>query len=387
MHLSAAAASMPRSGVREIMELAASLPDVIHLEVGEPDADTPPHVIEAAHQAALAGATRYAPNAGTTELRTAIAHRVSRRTGRATAFDQVIVTNGAAEGLFATMQVLFNPGEELLLPDPGWPGFRSMAALARVEMRSYDLRPERAYDLDLDEIAASCTLKTRGIVINTPSNPIGALLSEAALIGLVRLAEERDLWIIADECYDEIVFEAEHPQIAALSDSERLVVVRSFSKTYAMTGWRVGYVIAPEPVAALLAKAQEPILSCINSPAQAAALAALEGPQDFVADMVDSLRARRDAALELLSAHDVAAFRPDGALYLWIDVRPTGLSSRDFARRLVQEASVAVVPGSAFGDNGEGFIRVSIATAREQLLDGLTRLVREYRTASSAHSS
>jgi aspartate aminotransferase len=216
--------------------------------------------------------------------------------------------------------------------------------------------------------------RTSAIVINSPSNPLGSVIDRARMTELLEFTERHGLWMISDECYDEISFDGTFVSPASIS-AERVVSVYSFSKTYAMTGWRIGYAVAPPEVAATLAKCQEPIISCVNAPTQYAALAAVTGPQDVVSAMRDAYRERRDLALSMLESSSLRAFTPAGAFYLWVDVRPTGVPSRDLALRLLEERNVAVAPGSAFGERGEGFLRVSLASSADAIGEGLRRLL------------
>jgi aspartate aminotransferase len=371
---SSAIQQMGRSGIREIFDLANTIPNAIHLEMGEPDFPTPAHVVEAAHRASLAGITKYTPNAGIRELREALAHKISMRNGVEADADRVVVTPGAIAAIFSSFLVLCDPGDQVLIPDPGWPNYAMIAAMQRLDAVGYPLRFDLSFRPDIDAIARLITPKTKVILINSPSNPTGAILEESELAALLELAAHHDLWVISDEVYDQIVFDRSIAPSAARVHPERVVTVWSFSKTYAMTGWRVGYALAPESVSTLLIKTQEPTTACVNGPAQMAALEALTGPQAVVAEMVSEYRTRRDAAVSILAEAGVPHAVPSGAFYLWIDVSTTGISSADFCRRLLREAEVAVTPGSAFGPSGEGFVRVSLATETGLLTDGVSRL-------------
>lgn len=375
MNLSAAVLSMPRSGIREIMDLAWATEGVIHLEVGEPDVPTPRHALEAAHRAALDGATRYTPNAGMPELREALAAKIARVNEIPTRADGVVVTAGGVQALYAALRVLLDPGDEILLPDPGWPNYRMMATLLGLDVATYELSADADFRIDAERLEAVCTDRTRAVMINSPSNPVGTVFQEEELRAVLDVAKRRGLWLVSDECYDQVVFEGRHRSLAALDSDDQVVTAFSFSKTYAMTGLRVGYLTGPSEFIKAAAKTQEPLVSCVNAPAQVAALAALQGPQDVVDEMCTSYRGRRDEAVELLRGGGVDVYPPKGAFYLWIDVSLAGIPSQEFARLLVQEHGVAVVPGGVFGERGEGRVRVSLATAREALLEGLSRLV------------
>jgi aspartate aminotransferase len=369
--ISARAAALPPHPIREVMELAWSRPDAIHLEVGEPDFPTPAHIVEAAARAARDGHTKYTSNAGIMPLREALADKVERVNGYAASPEQVVVGAGGVEVLHNLLLALTDPGDEVLLPDPAWPNFAQMAHLQTLTPRFYHQR----FLPSVEQLEELVTPRTRVLLVNSPSNPLGAVVPEALWVELVAFAERHGLWLISDECYDEIAFDGTFVSPMAVAPSERVIGVYSFSKVYAMTGWRVGYCVAPVAVADAVAKLHEPLISCVNAPAQMAALAALTGPQEIVGVMRESYRSRRDAAVALLTEAGVPVLRPSGAFYLWIDVSASGRTSRDFALSLISERDVAVSPGTAFGVEGEGFVRVSMATELDALLEGTRRLV------------
>src|SRR5918997_7075671 len=374
---SSIATSMPVSRIREIMELAWADPEAIHLEVGEPDFPTPQHVVEAAHEAARAGHTRYAPNAGIPELREALADKVARRNGYEARPDQVVVTQGGIQALYLVLRALLEPGDEVLLPDPAWPNFRMIAHLLGARVLSYPLVAGGDFLPRLEDLERLVTPRTRAMLVNSPSNPLGTVLPGELVEKLLAFARRHGLWFISDEVYDEVVFDDVFVSAGSVADpGDRLVSIYSFSKVYAMTGWRVGYLVAPPDVARLLTGMQEPIISCVNTPAQLAALAAITGPQDIVREMSGAYRARRDELLEILDRGDLPSSQPSGAFYVWTDVSEAGLPSMDLARSLIEREHVAVAPGSAFGELGEGYVRLSLASSKEDLLEGASRLVR-----------
>jgi aspartate aminotransferase len=367
---------MPRSGIREIMDLFWSLPGpVIGLHVGEPSFSTPEHVRDGARRALDRGDTRYVANAGIPVLRQAIAEKVAARNGLRARPEQVVVSAGGMQALHIALSATVAAGDDVLVPDPGWPNFAMAVGLLQARPVSYPLRPENRFLPDIDELAGLVTERTRALIVNFPSNPLGAVLPPDLAEALCGLADERDLWLIADECYDEITFGAEHASPGRWDDQGRVLSCFSFSKTYAMTGMRVGYLVAPESVAATAAKMQEPLIACVNAPAQYAALSALEGPQDFVETMRRTYHERRDAAAARLDEAGIGYLLPDGAFYMWVDVRDRcGGDVREWALRLLRERHVAVVPGTTFGAEGEGWIRISLATETDELLEGLERL-------------
>jgi aspartate aminotransferase len=382
---SSIAGSMPVSRIREVMELAWKDPEAIHLEVGEPDFPTPEHVVEAAYRAARMGLTRYAPNAGVPELREALAEKVVRRNGYGTRPEQVVVTQGGIQALYLALRALLEPGDEVLLPDPAWPNYRMIAHLLGARVLSYPLVAGAGFLPRLEDLERLATPRTRAILVNSPSNPLGTVVPCGLMEGLLAFARGRGLWFISDEVYDEVVFDDAFVSAGSVAErGDRLVSIYSFSKVYAMTGWRVGYLVAPPDLAGILTGMQEPIISCVNTPAQMAALAAVTGPQDVVRAMSDSYRVRRDELLGILDREGLPSSRPSGAFYVWTDVSEAGMPSLDFSRSLIEREHVAVAPGSAFGELGEGYVRLSLASSREDLFEGTSRLLRFVRLPKEA---
>ena len=365
--------NMPRSGIRQIMELAWTVDDPIHLEVGEPNFTTPDHIVEAAGKAAASGFTKYTPNAGIPELREVLAGKVRERNGIDATPDQIIVTPGAVAGLFSTLAALVDPGMEVLLADPAWPNYGLMTRLLNMDTVRFPLHPEHGFIPRAADIEPHITDKTRAIVLNSPGNPTGSITPEDITIELLDLCREHDLWVLSDEVY-EMWFDHPPVSMAPHDVDGRVITFYSFSKTYAMTGWRVGYLTAADNVVRHITTTQEPITSCVNAPAQKAAIAAITGPQDCVAEMRNAYHERRDLVTALLDDHGVPYVRPTGAFYLMADISGGGMADFDFAKRLVLERGVAVVPGTAFGPASGDFVRVSLATATEPLLEGVGRL-------------
>lgn len=368
-------AAIPRSGIRTLMELALRDPQAIRLEVGEPDLATPEHVIEAAATDARAGHTGYSSSTGLGELREALAERVTRTTGRPTAPEEVVVTHGAMHGLTMALQSALAPGEEVLLPDPEFPNWRMAAVSAGLGVGTYPTRASAGFVPDPADVERAVTEHTKAIVVCSPNNPTGAVYPRAVLEEIVDIARRHDLWVFSDECYEEFSFDAPHAGVTSLDPDGRVLSFFSFSKTHAMTGWRIGYVVVPDPtVHDLMGQLAEATISCPSTIGQRAALAALRGPQDHVAAARDAYRERRDAAVSLLTARGIGCVRPSGAFYLMVDVSAATTDSDAFARRLLAERHVAVAPGATFGVAGEGFVRVSLAAGRDEVLEGLERL-------------
>jgi aspartate aminotransferase len=368
--------SVPGSGIREIVNLVLERgADVLRLEIGEPDFSTPAHIVEAGHLAALAGA-RYTQSAGTLQLREAISAKLKLVNGLDCPPPQVIVCQGAVQGCSAVLAALLSPGDEVLIADPAWPNYEMLVLLHGAVPVRYQTSPERGFLPSLDEIERLVSRRTRALVVNTPANPTGAVFPPDLVAGLVELARRHDLVLLADEVYDELIFEGAAANAASL-DPEHVVGLYSFSKTYAMTGWRIGYVAAPEWLAPSLWKLQEPLISCVSEVSQAAAVAALEGPQDCVAEMRDAYRRRRDLVVGMLVDAGIEVTRPHGAFYLMLPFA-AGVDGRLAALDLV-EHGVSVAPGSAFGEAARGHARISLASSEQVLGEAVERIVDGYR--------
>ncbi|MFP6689556.1 MAG: pyridoxal phosphate-dependent aminotransferase [Alphaproteobacteria bacterium] len=374
MQLGRTLAAMPSSGIRDTFNRIAGMPDVINLAPGEPNFPTPPHIVAAASRAIEAGHTKYVSNAGLLELREALCRKLKAENGITVDSDEIIVTHGAMGALYSAFVGLVDPGDEVLLPDPAWPNFAMMATLRSAVIKSYPLTAENGFLPDIDALEALVSPATKLLLINTPLNPIGSVIPRARMAALLDFARAHDLWLICDEAYEALTYTDCFVSAATLDHRDRLIGVYSFSKSYAMTGWRIGYMVVPRAIAPVFADLQEAMISCASTPGQWAALAALEGPQDVVAEMREAYSARRQLALDVLSQFGVTAHPPDGAFYLWVDIHGAGVPSRVFANTLLETVRVAVVPGLDFGPGGEGYVRVSLAAAPEALREGLARL-------------
>jgi aspartate/methionine/tyrosine aminotransferase len=351
--------------------LAARYPDALNLGIGDPNFATPAHIIDAAAQAARDGFTKYTASGGLASLRELIVEKVRARNRLECAFEQVIVTTGGCGGLFTTLLTVAEEGDDVLLPDPGWANYLPMVHAIGAHAVFYPLDPAQGFEPDLERLTGLVTARTRAVVVNSPGNPTGSVYDGDVLAGVLEITERHDLWLISDECYDELVFDGEHTSTATVALPERVVTVFTFSKSYAMTGWRVGYVVAPSEAAGAIAKAQEPVVGNASSVSQKGAEAALQGPQECVAEMREAYRERRDAVCDQLERAGVDFVRPRGAFYVMVSV---GGDSWAFARRLLEEQEVAVVPGSAFGPSGESYVRVSLCIEPDVLTEGVGRL-------------
>jgi aspartate aminotransferase len=350
---------------------------VVHLEIGEPDFDTPAHVRAAARDALDAGLTHYAPFRGLPELREAIAEDATRRKGFPVAVDDVLVTVGAKGVMVYAILGLVDPGDEVIVPDPGYPIYASLTRFLGARVVPLPIRMANDFRLDVDELASLVTPRTRLLVLNSPANPTGGVLTRADLERVAELVERHDLLVLTDEIYGRILYDgAEHVSLASLPGMpRRTVVLDGFSKTYAMTGWRLGYAIVPDWLREAVGRLLINTVSCAPTFAQAGAVAAIRGSQDDVDAMVAEFAARRDLVVDGLNAiPGVSCARPLGAFYVFPRVSGTGLSGARLAERLLAEAGVCVLPGTAFGDVGAEHVRISYATSREQLEEGLRRI-------------
>lgn len=365
---------MPHSGIREIVNLAFTQPGTIRLEIGQPNFNTPEHIIEAALQATRDGFTGYTASAGYQSLRTLLVEKLRRVNGIHSTPENLVATVGAVGGIATTLLALCAPGDEVLVPDPGWPNYEMIADCIGARAVRYPCPAERGFLPDMQALADRITPQTRVLLINSPANPTGVVFPEEMVEALVRFARKHNLWLISDEVYDELVFDGEHVSPTRFDEDGRVISIFSFSKTYAMTGWRLGYVVAPERVREQVEKLQEPFVSCAPSISQKAGEAALLGSQECVTLMRDAYRQRRDRVVELLREEKNYLYTPQGAFYVLVDVASAGCDSRTLALNLLKSAGVAVAPGSAFGDVAKNYVRISLAASEQSLVDGIRRL-------------
>jgi aspartate aminotransferase len=356
--------------------LEATGREVIHLEIGEPDFDTPVNVREAAKRALDGGATHYAPFAGIPDLRAAIAEDFTARRGMAVPADRVFVTVGGKGVMYYAIMALVEPGDEVIVPDPGYPIYASVTRFVGGTVVPIAIRQENDFRLDIDELISLVTPRTKMIVLNSPANPTGGVLTREDLERIAAIAQERDLAVLSDEIYSRILYEGEHVSIATLPGmAERTIVLDGFSKTYAMTGWRLGYAIVPESLAFAFGRLIINSVSSATTFAQVGAVEALRGPQDAVDAMVAEFRARRDLVVDgLNSLPGITCLRPKGAFYVFPDVTGTGRTGDEIAGMLLQEAGVSVLSGTAFGEVGTNHIRLSYANSRAQISRAIEKM-------------
>ncbi len=381
--LSRTVCGIERSPIRTMLDSAARFPDAIHLEIGQPDFPTPSHIIEAAVHAARHEYTGYTANAGMKELREAATVKLARENAMHVSPEEVIVTIGAMEAVFASMAVLLDPGDEVLLPDPGYGNFTMAAGILNATCRVYPTLADQDFAPDFDVLETLVGPRTKAMLINSPSNPTGAVYSEAVLRRCLEFCQRHDLYLIADETYDRLVFEGEHISPARWDTEGRVVSIFTTSKTYSMTGWRVGYAVASREIVAAMTKIQEPIVSCVNTVAQHAAIAALLGPQDCVAEMRGHYRRRRDVAVAEARAGGLAVSYPHGAFYMLVDISGQPDDSLTFSRGLLEAEHVAVGPGCSFGSLCDHYVRLSLCASETVLSEGIRRLARHLSAVSA----
>jgi aspartate/methionine/tyrosine aminotransferase len=350
--------------------------EIIHLEIGEPDFDTPANIVAAAQRALAEGWTHYGPPPGLPALREAIAADARLRKGFDADAANVVVTPGAKPIMFYALLALVDEGDEVIYPDPGFPIYESMTRYAGGTPVPIPLREENDFRLDVDELRGLVTERTKMIIFNSPHNPTGSLLTAADIEAIADIARERDIIVLADEIYSRIVHDGEFHSIAALPGMpERTIILDGFSKTYAMTGWRLGYAILPPELVTPFSKMIINSVSCTSSFSQVAAVEALTGPQDSVREMVGEFRARRD--LIVAGLNDIPGIRcrvPAGAFYVFPNIAGIGLDGGQFADRMLNEAGVCVLAGTAFGQAAGDHVRISYANSQENLRRALDRM-------------
>ncbi len=356
--------------------LEATGRDVIHLEIGEPDSDTPANIREAAKRALDAGKTHYAPFAGIHELRDAIAADATARKGFPASAERVFVTVGGKGVMYYAILALVDPGDEVIVPDPGYPIYESVTRFVGGTPVAVPIRQENGFRMDPDELARLVTKRTKLIVINSPANPTGGVLRRKDLERIAAIAIEHDITVLADEIYSRILYEGQHVSIAALPGmAERTIVLDGFSKTYAMTGWRLGYAIVPVELVLAFGRLIINSISGATTFAQFGAVEALTGPQDAVNAMVAEFKARRDLIVDGLNAiPGIHCLRPEGAFYVFPDIRATGFTGKELADKLLYEAGVSALSGTAFGVVGSHHLRFSYANSQEKIRTALERV-------------
>lgn len=371
------------SGIRKVNEKALAMERagerVYHFEIGRPDFDTPEYIKESCIQSLKDGNVFYTSNFGTMELRKAIAEKLERENHIPYTAEEILVTAGLSEAVFDVLCTLLDEGDEILVPDPVWMNYQNVPKLLNAVPVTYSLLEENDYQLDLDEIRSKITDKTKALVIVTPNNPTGGVLCLDVLQELADIAIQHDIAIIADEVYERLVYsDSKHISIASLPGmKERTITLNGFSKAYSMTGWRVGYVAAPKELILTLNKIHQHIAVCAASFAQAACVTALQNEADEVDLMVKEYQRRRDYAVSAINAIDgIHCLTPKGAFYIFINVKSLHRPAAEVAQYLLEKQNIALVPGDVFGENGEGYLRMSFAASYEDIVTGCEHLAK-----------
>lgn len=356
--------------------LEAKGKEIIHLEIGEPDFDTPRNIIDAAVNALHHGKTHYNPAPGIPELREALAEDMSRRRGIHIQPQQVVVTPGAKPIMFFTILALANEGDEVMYPNPGFPIYESVINFVGAKAVPYPLREEREFSFDVNEFLSLVTKKTKLIILNTPQNPTGGVLTLEDLKAVAEVAQKNDIYILSDEVYMNIIYEGEHHSIASLPGmQERTVILDGFSKTFAMTGWRLGYGAMPVELAEKVVLLEINSNSCTATFTQYAGVEAIRGPQHEVQRMVAEFKQRRNVIVDGLNAIEgISCLRPHGAFYVFPNIKQLGVDGKEFADLLLEKFGVAVLSGTAFGKYGHGYLRLSYANSVSNIRKALERI-------------
>jgi aspartate/methionine/tyrosine aminotransferase len=370
------AVAMPPFEIRDIMELAWQTPGCIHLEVGQPNFSTPEYINQAGIEAIKGGFTGYTSARGIPELQEAICYKLLKRNGIKATGDNITVCPGAVTALDSTVMALVEQGDEVLIPDPAWHNPKAIIGFLGATSVPYTLKPETGFLPDIKDLKKLINSRTKAIVINTPANPTGGVFPRELLEDIYTLARKHDLYVLSDEIYEEFVFDGNHFSIKSIDDDERVISIFGLSKSHAMTGWRLGYAIAPAPVSEVITKLQEALVSCASSISQKAAVAALCGPYDEVERMCQAYKRRRDIALDVLRGYGLYEYTPGGAFYLMVNVSRLGNDSSQIAKQLLCETKVATAPGTAFGSSMRQHVRISLAAKEDDIQTGLERICR-----------
>lgn len=366
---------LPMSGgLYEIFQKALDLEKqgkrIIHMEIGRPDFDTPEIAKKAAIKALEDGFVHYTSMAGIDDLRNAIVEKAKKDHGiEADPNNEIMITAGACETLMAIMLSMLDPGDEILIPSPYFAAYLDQVILAGGKLVPIPLRVENDFKLDVEDIRQRITSNSKILLINSPHNPTGTILDMEDLIKISELAKEKDLLIISDECYDEFVFEGKHISISTLPGmKERTIVVNSASKTYSMTGWRIGYAMGPAPIIKYLTKTHQNMSTCATSFAQAGAVEGYRNGKESVSKMVDEFKRRRSLVMKYLDEmKGIEYVKPKGAFYVFASIKNFNMSATEFCNYILEKAGVAIVPGDAFGEYGKGFIRIAYACSYEEI--------------------
>jgi len=366
---------MAHSGIREIANEAIRRPGTIRLDVGQPDFPTPQHVKDAGKRAIDENKTFYTHTQGLLSLREKLVDKLARVNGIQTTPEAIACGPGGVGAIAAMLAAVVERGDEVLLPDPGWPNYRMMLPWLGARAAYYPCPPSAGFQPDLEALERLMGARTKVLVVNSPNNPTGAVYPAETIAAMVEVAQRHNLWLLSDECYDQIVLDGSWTSPARIAPKDpRIATAFTFSKTYAMTGWRLGYLTGSEELIDTVTKVLESSSSCTSTITQVAAEAALAGPQDCVAEMVSAYRRRRDLVVDILQDAELLISKPSGAFYIMADVSPAGVPARELAFTLLRERGVSVAPGTAFGQEAAGAVRISLASSDADLREGVGRL-------------
>ena len=368
--------TIPPSGIRKFFDIVSEMKDAISLGVGEPDFDTPWHIREEGIYSLEKGRTFYTSNAGLLELRKAIAHYMYRKYELTyNPAHEIVVTVGGSEGIDLALRAMLNPGDEVILPEPAFVSYLPCVKLADGVPVTIDLKEENHFKLKPEELLAAITDKTKILILSYPNNPTGAIMTREDLEPIAEIVKEKDLYVISDEIYAELTYDDSFYSLANFDEiKDQVIIISGFSKAYAMTGWRLGYVLGNKTFIKAMNKIHQYIIMSASTPAQYGAIDAMRNGDIHVQEMRESYLARRNYITKGFNRLGLTTHLPQGAFYIFPDIRSTGLTSDEFCEKLLQEQHVACVPGTAFGEAGEGFIRVSYAYSIEHIKEALDRI-------------
>ncbi len=382
-HFSDAAKVLEGQRMFQVLALANELEqagrDIIHFEIGDPDFDTPPNIVEKCVDALRSGDTHYTTSSGLDAFKEAAAEVTSKSRGFRPDYDQILVTQGGNLQIFYAMACTVNPGEEIVTVDPCFVSYKSIMKFLGIVPVSVPLFEENGFKLNPDDLEKAITPKTRMILINSPHNPTGAVLGAEEIEAIYNIANKHDLYLVSDEVYGRMVYEDSNTKFASPSKydhcRERTIVIHSFSKSYAMTGWRIGAMTAPADLVSKMALLLETTSSCVSPFIQSAAIEAMSSSQESIAEMMGEFKLRRDLMVVMLNdIKGVSCIMPQGAFYAFANIKKTGLNDLEFADRILREVGVAVCPGSFFGDYGKGYVRFCYANSMQNIERGMKKL-------------
>ncbi len=371
-------AQIKPSGIRKFFDIVSEMKDAISLGVGEPDFDTPWHIRKEGIASLENGRTFYTSNAGMKELKMEICEYLKRKQNLTYDYgDEVLVTVGGSEAIDIAMRAMINPGEEVLIPQPSYVSYEPCAVLADAKPVIINLKAENEFRLTAQELRDAITDKTKLLVLPFPNNPTGAIMERKDLEAIAEIIIENDIFVLSDEIYGELTYKGEHISIASLPGmQERTILINGFSKAYAMTGWRLGYACGPREIIAQMTKIHQFAIMCAPTTSQYAAIEALKNGDEDVKEMRNAYNERRQFLMNAFKEMGLECFEPYGAFYVFPCIKEFGMTSEEFATRFLQEEKVAVVPGTAFGDSGEGFLRISYAYSLDNLKIAMGRMER-----------